>query len=39
MGGSDYYPFGVVEKPTAEITAGDTGRFKVTNTEKESVCI
>jgi len=35
MGGSDYYPFGVVEKPTAEITAGDTGRFKVTNTEKD----
>jgi len=30
MGGSGYFPFGVVEKPQAEITAGDTGRFKVT---------
>jgi cytochrome c peroxidase len=30
MGGTGYFPFGVVEKPKAEITAGDTGRFKVT---------
>jgi cytochrome c peroxidase len=30
MGGTGYFPFGVVEKPQAEITAGDTGRFKVT---------
>jgi cytochrome c peroxidase len=35
MGGQDYFPFGVSEKPATEITAGDTGRFKVTNTEKD----
>jgi len=30
MGGTGYFPFGVMEKPKAEITAGDTGRFKLT---------
>ncbi len=33
VGGSAYYPFGVMEKPSAEIRPpGDLGRFKVTNT-------
>jgi len=33
LGGQDYYPFGLVAKPGAEILpAGDTGRFEVTNT-------
>lgn len=33
VGGSGYFPFGVVEAPSSEIRpAGDTGRFKVTNT-------
>ncbi len=33
VGGGGYFPFGVVEKPAAEILpSGDTGRFKVTNT-------
>ena len=33
VGGQDYFPFGVVEKPGAEVMpAGDTGRFKVTQT-------
>jgi len=30
IGGTGYFPFGVVEKPRAEIMAGDQGRFKVT---------
>lgn len=30
MGGQGYYPFGVVERPRAEILQGDKGRFKVT---------
>lgn len=30
MGGTGYFPFGLVEKPKEEITAGDTGRFKIT---------
>jgi len=30
MGGTGHFPFGVVEKPAEEITAGDVGRFKVT---------
>jgi cytochrome c peroxidase len=36
LGGNDYYPFGVVEKPEAAILPPkDLGRFKVTNTEKD----
>lgn len=36
IGGNGYYPFGVVEKPAAEILPpNDKGRFKVTNTEKD----
>ena len=33
MEGAGYFPFGVVEKPTKELTAGDTGRFKVTGAQ------
>ncbi|WP_022851785.1 cytochrome-c peroxidase [Limisalsivibrio acetivorans] len=33
MGGDNYYPFGVMEKPASEILAGDKGRYKVTQTE------
>ncbi len=33
MGGTGYFPFGVVEKPKEEIMAGDMGRFKVTGTK------
>lgn len=37
MGGQDYYPFGVVEKPGAEILPpGDQGRFAVTKTANDS---
>lgn len=33
VGGGGYFPFGVIEKPAADILpTGDTGRFKVTNT-------
>lgn len=33
IGGTGYFPFGVVEKPAGEILPeGDTGRFQVTNT-------
>ena len=35
MGGTGYFPFGVVEKPKAEITADDTGRFKVTGAKSD----
>jgi cytochrome c peroxidase len=35
MGGTGYYPFGVVEKPKEEITAGDKGRFKVTGAKSD----
>jgi cytochrome c peroxidase len=35
MGGTGYFPFGVVEKPTAEITAGDTGRFTLTGSQSD----
>lgn len=35
MGGEGYFPFGVVQRPAAEIMAGDKGRFKVTNTEAD----
>ena len=30
MGGEDYFAFGVEERPSVEIIAGDKGRFKVT---------
>lgn len=33
LGGQDYYPFGLVAKPGAEVLpVGDTGRFEVTKT-------
>lgn len=35
MGGSGYFPFGVVEKPKEEISAGDTGRFKFTGAKSD----
>lgn len=35
MGGTGYFPFGVVEKPKAKITAGDTGRFKMTGSASD----
>nr|WP_320051303.1 cytochrome-c peroxidase [uncultured Desulfuromonas sp.] len=36
IGGSDYFPFGVVEQPGAEILPpDDKGRFKVTNTASD----
>jgi cytochrome c peroxidase len=36
VGGAGYFPFGVREVPAAEIRpTGDTGRFKVTNTESD----
>jgi cytochrome c peroxidase len=36
VGGAGYYPFGVRQAPSAEIRpVGDTGRFKVTNTESD----
>lgn len=36
LGGDGYYPFGVVEKPAADILPpADTGRFKVTNTASD----
>ncbi|MDY0398061.1 MAG: cytochrome-c peroxidase [Desulfuromonas thiophila] len=36
LGGTDYFPFGVVEQPGAELLPpGDKGRFAVTNTSKD----
>jgi cytochrome c peroxidase len=36
LGGDGYYPFGVVEKPGADLLPeGDKGRFQVTNTEAD----
>lgn len=36
VGGGGYFPFGVVEKPAAEIRPSeDVGRFKVTNTSSD----
>ena len=35
LGGTGYFPFGVVEKPQSDITAGDTGRFKVTGVKSD----
>ncbi len=37
VGGQDYYPFGLVEKPGAEVLpVNDKGRFTVTNTADDS---
>jgi cytochrome c peroxidase len=37
VGGHGYYPFGVVEKPGAEVLpVGDTGRFTVTKTASDA---
>jgi cytochrome c peroxidase len=35
MGGTGYFPFGVIERPKEEITAGDMGRFKVTQASSD----
>jgi cytochrome c peroxidase len=35
MGGDGYYPFGVVERPSKEITAGDVGRYAVTGSKDD----
>jgi len=35
MGGSSYFPFGLVERPRAEIMAGDTGRYKITQSKSD----
>ncbi len=35
MGGAAYFPFGLVEKPKAEIIAGDTGRYKITHSKSD----
>jgi cytochrome c peroxidase len=35
IGGEGYYPFGVKERPRAEIMAGDVGRYKVTKTKSD----
>jgi cytochrome c peroxidase len=35
LGGEDYFSFGVAERPSDEIIAGDKGRFKVTESEED----
>ena len=35
MGGASYFPFGLVERPRAEIMAGDTGRYKITQSKSD----
>jgi cytochrome c peroxidase len=35
IGGTGYFPFGVVKKPAEEITAGDMGRYKVTGAKED----
>ncbi len=35
MGGQGYFPFGVVERPAAEILKGDKGRYKVTQLKSD----
>jgi len=35
MGGTGYFPFGVIERPKEEITVGDEGRFKVTGAKAD----
>ncbi|NOY53600.1 MAG: cytochrome-c peroxidase [Deltaproteobacteria bacterium] len=36
IGGSAYFPFGVVEKPDADLMAGDEGRLKVTGIKSDA---
>lgn len=35
LGGSGYFPFGVFEKPAADITAGDAGRYTFTGVKAD----
>ena len=35
MGGSGYFPFGVVERPAEDITTGDKGRFTFTGSDSD----
>jgi cytochrome c peroxidase len=35
MGGAAYFPFGLVERPRSEIMAGDTGRYKITQSKSD----
>jgi cytochrome c peroxidase len=35
MGGSGYFPFGVVAKPSPDIMKGDEGRFKITGVKSD----
>ncbi len=35
MGGTGYFPFGVIERPAADITAGDKGRFTLTGSTSD----
>ncbi len=35
MGGSGYFPFGVIERPADEITAGDKGRYTFTGSSSD----
>ena len=35
MGGSGYFPFGVIERPAEAITAGDKGRFTFTGSDSD----
>jgi cytochrome c peroxidase len=35
MGGEAYFPFGLVERPRSEIIAGDTGRYKITQSKSD----
>jgi cytochrome c peroxidase len=35
MGGVAYFPFGLVERPRSEIMAGDTGRYKITQSKSD----
>jgi hypothetical protein len=35
MGGEAYFPFGLVERPSSEIVAGDTGRYKITKSKSD----
>jgi len=35
MGGAAYFPFGLVERPRSEIIAGDTGRYKITQSKSD----
>jgi len=39
LGGAGYYPFGLVEKPKEEITAGDLGRFQFTGVQSDQYVV